>query len=480
MMTRDDIFFEAGRLCLHLADDLGALKGFEVPKNKQSALLYHNGQMLEVNWIGVQNKGDMCYLAFYENDLITELPSPLSELAYSLRPYCFDILRRLSHALENADGKLYTNLDSIPLSNAWVFPNGDILLLTSQLGDIVDRFSVDALRHSDKEIWYAHNCVNGFGKAHFLFQLLYYSLTGKVPFEAPEVRENNFKAVPMALLFPPKSEDDPFIGLCKDIDLALSDNRKFQFGIKKPYAYFRGILDKYAELDVSSIQPGTNPALSGYWAKVSKRAKVKAFLRTKGFRTFLIVLGALAVAGIIAFYVWRAVKPPLTKDLNEVEIIEYYYDAVNNLDVAAMDEPMKNGYDGPDLMTVTTLHVSKTMQISYEGKSHFIEASTWIENGMPDVEYGTTIYGITEVSVEQISDDVFRATVILWTSDNIVDETNSVVADAGIEVYKTQETVDFTFQTRGTWREIAKMEVVDSQVLQQIHVNFIQAQTQTP
>ncbi len=469
-MTRDDIFFKDGRLCIHLTDDEGAMKGFETPKNKMSALLYHNAQMIEVNWIGIQIFDGRVCLAFYENELITELPSPLRDISTTLRPYCFEILRRVSHALEEAEGKLYTNLDSVPLSNVLVFPNGDILVLTSQLGDIIDRFEIDAERHEDKEIWYAHNCVNNFGKANFLFQILYYALSGKAPFEAPEVRENGFKAVPLALAFPPGNERLAL--LCKDVDLALSDNRKFQFGIKKPYAYFRQILDKYSDIDVASVSVGPNPELPAYWAKVEKRAKRSAFFRTKGFRTFMIVLASLAVAWVIAFYVWRAVKPPLTRDLNEAQIIDYYFDALNDLDVTAMEEPLKNGYDGPHMTQVTTIYVTKSMQITYSGYSLVINPNDWIANGMGPLAEGSMVFGVTDVAIEKISDDVYRATVTSWSSENYLDETNSVISEDGMEIYQYREVYEFTFKTRGSWREISKIEPVSIDLVKTYHVEY--------
>ncbi len=472
MKTRDDIFLKDGRLHLHLADDKGALKGFEVPKNKLSALIYHDGELVDLNWIGVQHEGEGCDLVFYEHELVTEVPSPLCELSSTLRPHCFEILRRLSYALEAAEGKLYTNLDSIPLSNAWVFPSGDILILTTQLGDIVDRFEIDEDRHTDKEIWFAHNCQNHFGKAHFLFQLFYYSLTGKAPFQAPEVRENGFKAVPMALNFPPG--DERLEAMCKDVDLALSDNRKFQFGVRDPYRYFRDFLDRYSDMEVSSIVVGQNPSLPTYWARVEKKARRRAFFRTKGFRTAMITLGVLAVLGIIAYYVWQAVKPPLTRDLNEVEIIEYYYDALTNLDVSAMDEPLKSGYDGPDTVQVSTLFVTSSMQKSYSGGSLIVNPNDWIAEGMGPLAESSIVYGVTDVSVEQISEDVFRATILLWTSENQVDETNSIVSESGMEVYKYKEVLDFTFKTRKDWREIKKIELLSSDLVETIHVDYKQ------
>ena len=49
MKGRHEIFFDEGRLCIEIAKGTGVLKGFEIPKNKQDALLYHNAKLYEVN-----------------------------------------------------------------------------------------------------------------------------------------------------------------------------------------------------------------------------------------------------------------------------------------------------------------------------------------------------------------------------------------------------------------------------------------------
>jgi hypothetical protein len=362
-------------------------------------------------------------------------------------------------------------MDSVPLSNIWFFDNGDILLLNGQMGDVLDMFELDEDRYWDKEVWYAHNCVEGFGKTHFLFQLLYYSLTGVVPFASPVVRENGFRAVPMNLLL--TGTDAQSAGLGNTVDRAISDDRKFQFQQRDPIAFFRRTLDQYRDFIPDAYKPGYNPDIEIYNEKSEKRAKRKAFVRTKGFRTVMIVIASLILAGIIGWAIWRAVKPPATKDLNEVEIIEYYYDALTRLDVAAMDEPLKSGYNGPDMVEVSTLYVTGSMQKTYEGESHIVDPRTWIAEGMGALPASSIVYGVTDVSVQQLSDDVFRATIIMWSSENYIDERNDLDTLVGMDVYKYRQVVDFTFTTRGTWREISKIETVSLDLLDDYHIDYL-------
>jgi hypothetical protein len=471
MKGRHEIFFDEDRLCIEIAHGQGVLKGYEIPKNKQDALFYHEGQLLEINWQSVQMVGDSCSIVFYANELFTGLPVTAFELSGSLRPMCSTLLKNLSHALELAGDRLYWNMDSVPLSNIWFFDNGDILLLNGQMGDVLDMFELDEDRYWDKEVWYAHNCVEGFGKTHFLFQLLYYSLTGVVPFASPVVRENGFRAVPMNLLL--TGTDAQSAGLGNTVDRAISDDRKFQFQQRDPIAFFRRTLDQYRDFIPDAYKPGYNPDIEIYNEKSEKRAKRKAFVRTKGFRTVMIVIASLILAGIIGWAIWRAVKPPLTKDLNEFEIIEYYYDALTRLDVAAMDEPLKSGYNGPDMVEVSTLYVTGSMQKTYEGESHIVDPRTWIAEGMGALPASSIVYGVTDVSVQQLSDDVFRATIIMWSSENYIDERNDLDTLVGMDVYKYRQVVDFTFTTRGTWREISKIETVSLDLLDDYHIDYL-------
>ena len=471
MIGKEQLFYDNNRLCIEIARGEGVLKGFDAPQNKQSAFLYHKAQLIELPWQGVQMLGQRCCLVFYPHEMLTEIPTPSTELSKSLRPKAFELLRELTHALGMAGERLFWNLDSIPLSNFWFFDNGDILLLSDQMGDILDRFELDENRFVDKSIWHAHNCVDGYGKAQFLFQLLYYTLSGIAPFQSPEVRENQFHAVPLELLFPPQSSAAPIF---KTISKAISDDRKFQFSIRKPMTFFIETLEQLSKAPEADLVPGENPGLEAYRAKLRKTAERRAFFRKKGLKTALIAIAAVVVIGIAVFYVYRAVKPPLTKDLNETELILYYYDAITNLDVSAMDEPLRNGYSGPDMLEVSSLYVTNTYQKAYGGASNIVNPNDWLKNGMPDLPQYSTVYGATDVKVEQISDNVFRAYVTFWSTSNYQESMDYDALEEATEtvVYEYLNTVDFTFRSRGYWHEITKIETVDVKLVKEYHVPF--------
>ena len=470
MGTGHEIFYNEDRLCITLARGDGLLKGFDAPATKQSALLYHSAQLFEIPWQSLQMIGDRCCLVFMPTDRFSGIPVDASELAHSLRDRSLSLLRDLSHAIELAGDRLYWNLDSVPLSNILFFENGDILLLSDQMGDALDRFELDDMRRFDKSLWYAHNCVEGFGKTNYLFQLLYYTLSGIPPFEAEAVRENSFRAVPLGLLFPPA--DEKLGGLFTAVEKALSDDRKFQFSVRQPFAFFRNVVDGFAEVGVRNIVPGPNPGLAAYEQKLEKRAKVRIFLRKKGFRTFLIVLGVALVLSIIGFYVWRAVKPPVTKDLNDEQIIEWYYDRLTSLDANSLTEPLKNGYDGPDFVQVSSLYVTSSMQKTYEGSSLVVDPRVWIAEGMGDLPMGTIVFGVTDLQIQQISEDVYRVVVHFWSSSNEIDEANVLIADTGMDVFEYYQVNEITFQTRKTWREITDIDQISMDLVNTYHIGY--------
>ena len=471
MIGKEQLFYDNDRLCIEIARGEGVLKGFDVPQTKRNAFLYHKAQLVELPWQGVQMIGERCCLVFYPHELLKEIPTSSSELPKSLRPRAFELLRELTHALGMAGENLFWLMDSIPLSNFWFFDNGDILLLSSQMGDILDRFELSEDRFRDKSIWHAHNCIDGYGKAQFLFQLLYYTLSGVAPFESPEVRENGFRAVPLELLFPPSSTATEIF---RTIDKAISDDRKFQYTVSNPMSFFIQTLDKLSEVPDSSLVPGENPNMEFFRAKLEKRAGRRVFLRRKGLKVTLISIAAAVVLGIAIFYVYRAVKPPVTKDLNEVQLIEWYYDAVTNLDVSAMDEALRNGYSGPDMMEVSSLYVTSAYQKAYGGASNVVNPNDWIAGGMQALPQYSTVYGATDIRIEQLSDDVYRAYVTFWTTASNEDyiDTEDLDKQTDTTVYEYLHVVDITFRSRGYWREITKIETVEDTLIKEHHVPF--------
>ena len=98
----------------------------------------------------------------------------------------------------------------------------------------------------------------------------------------------------------------------------------------------------------------------------------------------------------------------------------------------------------------------------------------WLKNGMPDLPQYSTVYGATDVKVEQISDNVFRAYVTFWSTSNYQESMDYDALEEATEtvVYEYLNTVDFTFRSRGYWHEITKIETVDVKLVKEYHVPF--------
>lgn len=476
MKTRSDLFYSDGRLCLKLTDDTKSLRGYEAPQNKVPAMLYKDNQVIDIPWQSVIATDNACTLSFMPSVHLTEIPYTVADLPNELKPRAIEILETLSHAMEMCDSKLDWNLGAIPTSSIYFFKDGSILLLSKQISEIIDRFEYDDERFRDKEMWYAHNTVNDFGKAHFLFQLLYYALTGIAPFEDQDIRLTGFIPVPMQLYF--AKGNTKIAALSNEVNKAFSQNKKLMYQIKAPYEHFRKVLQSTTEdLTPEDIAPQDNPDLPLYKENQAKKAQRRTFWRTKGLITTIIAIAAAVVIYIAAYYIHLATKAPETKDLNEVQMIEHYYDAYTRLDVQAMEEPLKYGYNSPDTTNIATRYVTSTMQQAYEGASMTLDARQWVSAGLPSIPQSYTVFGVTSISVTQLDDDVFDATITLYDREDMlgisenIDLTFTEQSDSTL-IYKYKATVRFTFRSRKTWREITNIETTNVELLDVYEVPY--------
>ena len=112
------------------------------------------------------------------------------------------------------------------------------------------------------------------------------------------------------------------------------------------------------------------------------------------------------------------------------------------------------------------------MQKTYEGSSLVVDPRVWIAEGMGDLPMGTIVFGVTDLQIQQISEDVYRVVVHFWSSSNEIDEANVLIADTGMDVFEYYQVNEITFQTRNTWREITKIEQLSMDLVNTYHIDY--------
>ena len=103
-----------------------------------------------------------------------------------------------------------------------------------------------------------------------------------------------------------------------------------------------------------------------------------------------------------------------------------------------------------------------------------VNPNDWIAGGMQALPQYSTVYGATDIRIEQLSDDVYRAYVTFWTTASNEDyiDTEDLDKQTDTTVYEYLHVVDITFRSRGYWREITKIETVEDTLIKEHHVPF--------
>jgi len=493
MITSKDIFIKDEMLCISIAKPCTGLRGFDLSSQRPSAILFRNGNLIEVNWLGIKLIDDKRCLYFDSKQFNSNLPIPAIELSNTLRPNAFEHLERLALALEKIEEmdkpsiELDWNFSSLPLSNIYFTKDG-VLLLPSKSGDLIDVLMLDEDRFIDREAWYVHNEANNFGKAHWLFQLTYYALSTKIPFEPQDVRDCSFKPIPLELFFigsqtnATRDTSNYVFSFCKFIDKVFSMSKKEMYQVSNPYKYFIDTIAKVQiQTTINDYVITNSTVYKDYLQKLNKKANIRRFLRKKGVALVALIVAITVAISIAWYYISLAIAPPTTAGLPKEEIISSYYKAVNDLDIQGVNDSLAHGCKSPDEVTVTNLEVSRKVRYAYENKNIIANAQTWLDEGMPAIAQGAMVYGITNLNVVVIDDYTAIATLDfykpyegddesineIYTTQMKDNEDVSTAASVLTAVYK--ETVKFTFVEKKTWLEISCIEILED-TLSQIYV----------
>jgi len=93
-------------------------------------------------------------------------------------------------------------------------------------------------------------------------------------------------------------------------------------------------------------------------------------------------------------------KLPTTRDMSPREVVESYYDAMEDLDHTMMEACiLKNNKTGKeDIGMVTNLTVMTKVRQAYERERSYIPAREWLEAGSPPTE--AMVFGPVELRIQ--------------------------------------------------------------------------------
>ena len=334
--------------------------------------------------------------------------SPISTIFTTHRKNALDIIRKIGKALESASDR-FLDLETgiFPLRRIYIVDEDDVLLLPPDMGSLMSVFMDDERRGDDVSALYKGRTESGFTLILEMAELLYYAATGYLPYEDDDVKRNRYRYYPIENAMKSLGEklDEKTAGLINVILKAKSQQMRDimgNFHAGKALYWFN---EKAAELEWNlenrnSIEEREAVMNAGdyiAWKEKTKSvAKRVNFWRRKG--TIITVCTVIAAVFLWALTSWllNFFAPPVTRDMEPEEIIEFVYEAQNDLNSNDIATACK-GTKLPQENEVTTLFVSTRMRQAYEMMNPVVRADKWIEAGKVPIKDTQTIYGSTRI-----------------------------------------------------------------------------------
>lgn len=154
------------------------------------------------------------------------------------------------------------------------------------------------------------------------------------------------------------------------------------------------------------------------WKRMTRTFKRREFLRKHGRVTVLIAAMVLIIGTIPGTIISKALAPRSTHGYPPEKVVSTFYDSMNSLDQATMQDCVIDGAGKNAINEVMNLYVTSRMRMSVEMKSGIIPAESWVTAGKPALNASTFVYGVSNLGLTmmtQLPDEVvIAATYLKW------------------------------------------------------------------
>ncbi len=396
---------------------------------------------------------------------------PFSELATSKRSQALELVQRLAQTLMVLE-KPFLDLSSgiLPLWRIWGVQDGRILILPQDLADLFASCAEEPVRFFNSGAWVHHGIHPPFSLCDQLTSLLYYAASGFPPFLASDTREDGFRAIPLATM--QLSSSKGVVDLIdRSLSMTLTKQRDAAGNLEsqKALGWFLEQLGQ-VQWDFEDITEERTPdsyrnipGFLAFFEAQHKRAARRIFWRKKGVLIVAITVTVFFISYFTVQRVQASLAPPYTAGMQPIEIVQEFYAGQNSLDLQKMEASLAKGTKNPASMEVTNLFVTRQTRQAYEGINTQMDPNEWIAQGKPAIMEGTFLYGVTDLEVQQLTQDTFQAKGVLYTPYSYEETEPEETAQGTVPIHTYRVSQVFTVEMgkRG-WYEIT--EIGSSQV----------------
>lgn len=425
-------------------------------------------------WDNIFDRDGHRYISFPWIDIL-----PFDEITRSLRTDALAVLRSLARALTTVPaGFVHPTNGFIETWRIYVIREGGFLLLPDSLSQLMLYSVSDEDRFEHFGRYVKPEVEPPFGLCHQFTQFLYLAAAGFAPYEDSAVREDRYQHIPLSLGF--TGLDGP---LASWIDSTLSMHPKDQrLAVSAAYSGEENLSWWLRETEGFTWQATggtwTIDRLVDFSGEVAsfrqaqiRRADRRVFWRKKGALVVSITIVVVIVAAILGSIIARELQPPYTKGMEPQQVVAEFFVAQNELDVQKMSDSLARGVKNPFELEVSGLFVNSRVRQAYEGFESVVRADQWIAEGMPAVPGTSIIYGVTDLTIERINANEYRAAYRYYgpaETDSADDPAYAGAGDqkdTGIKVTEMLRVTDFTLtDEKGYWQITAIVPVKTTEI----------------
>lgn len=392
MSTRPDVMITDGQLLIPVCPAHARLPAAMMQSSHETGVIIDSGgNQRSWNWFGFMVIDGWRWIRGELLDV-----SGFQSLFKRTESEQITILKHLSRSLES-----WRTDRPLELYGLFIIDDRSFLVLPDAIIELIRSFLDEQSLFTEQKQWIRPGLSGTQALSYELTALAYTAFTGVSPIADEYVREDGYTPVPIELLAP---------------SIAPEDAAWFSSQLSDPDTDYHRWASRYGE--ILSAEHVNNPSreneLMEFRRKQKRRAERKRSRRIH--RTRNIILSALVIVFLAAsasvFY--QSLKPHPTDGLSQRELITYYYEAHDQVNIARIGEALSPSAKSPFSTMLSYLHVTGSVRSAYENTSGIVSAGSWVEEGKPSLPEDTTLIGVSDLEIRQLDELTFEASYIFW------------------------------------------------------------------